>query len=144
MAGGRRVGRHTGRIRSRRARYYLQREGCESHQVHRLRHARETSLRAAGTEVRSQRDRRGNEAKAVAALSHPNIVAIFDFGSSDGVIFTVTELLEGETLRDHLRKRRPSWRRVCEVSIAVANALAAAHARGIVHRDLKPENIFLS
>jgi serine/threonine protein kinase/alpha-beta hydrolase superfamily lysophospholipase len=83
------------------------------------------------------------EAKAVAALSHPNIVAIFDFGRSDGVIFAVTELLEGETLRELLRRGRMAWRRVCEVGVAVAEALAAAHGRGIIHRDLKPENIFL-
>jgi pimeloyl-ACP methyl ester carboxylesterase len=76
-------------------------------------------------------------------LSHPNIVAIFDFGTSDGVTYAVTELLEGETLRALLARGRMSWRRACEIGAAVADGLAAAHARGIVHRDLKPENLFL-
>src|ERR1700741_607752 len=83
------------------------------------------------------------EAKAIAALSHPNIVAIFDFGTSDGVTYAVTELLEGETLRAHLDRGRIAWRRACEVGASIADGLGAAHARGIVHRDLKPENLFL-
>ncbi|MDP9190397.1 MAG: alpha/beta fold hydrolase [Acidobacteriota bacterium] len=83
------------------------------------------------------------EAKAIAALSHPNIVAIFDFGTSDGVTYAVTELLEGETLRAHLDRGRIAWRRACEIGAAIADGLGAAHARGIVHRDLKPENLFL-
>ena len=83
------------------------------------------------------------EAKAVAALSHPNIVSIFDFGADDGVTFAVTELLEGETLRELLQRTQLSWRRTCEIAIDVVDALAAAHGRGIIHRDLKPENIFI-
>lgn len=83
------------------------------------------------------------EAKAVAALSHPNIVAIYDFGRSENVTFAVTELLEGETLRESLRGSRMTWRRACEIAVAIADALEATHERGIVHRDLKPENVFL-
>ena len=83
------------------------------------------------------------EAKAIASLSHPNIVSIFDFGTNEGMTFAVTEFLEGETLRAALQRGRVAWRRACEVSIFIAEALAAAHGRGIVHRDLKPENIFL-
>jgi serine/threonine protein kinase len=83
------------------------------------------------------------EAKAVAALSHPNIVSIFDFGADDGITFAVTELLEGETLREVIVRSRLPWRRACEIGIDVVDALAAAHGRGIVHRDLKPENIFI-
>jgi serine/threonine protein kinase/alpha-beta hydrolase superfamily lysophospholipase len=83
------------------------------------------------------------EAKAVAALSHPNIVSIFDFGAEDGITFAVTELLEGETLREVIVRSRLPWRRACEIGIDVVDALAAAHGRGIVHRDLKPENIFI-
>ena len=83
------------------------------------------------------------EAKAIAALSHPNIVSIFDVGTTGGVVFAVTEMLEGETLHAHLQRGRMSWRQVCEVGVAVAEGLAAAHGRGIVHRDLKPDNIFL-
>ena len=84
------------------------------------------------------------EAKAVAALSHPNIVSIFDFGANDdGITFAVTELLEGETLRALLQRTRLGWRRACEIAIDVVDALSAAHSRGIIHRDLKPENIFI-
>jgi serine/threonine protein kinase/pimeloyl-ACP methyl ester carboxylesterase len=83
------------------------------------------------------------EAKAIAALSHPNIVSIFDVGRTGGMVFAVTEMLEGETLHAHLQRSRMSWRQACEVATAVAEGLAAAHGRGIVHRDLKPDNIFL-
>ena len=84
------------------------------------------------------------EAKALAALSHPNVLGILDFGRHDGVVFAVMELLEGETLRARLARSTPSWREAVEVGIALADGLAAAHSRGIVHRDLKPENIFLT
>src|SRR3989475_4234854 len=81
------------------------------------------------------------EAKAVAALSHPNILAIFDVGADQGVTYAVTELLEGETLRSHLRRFALPWRKAVETGSAIADGLSAAHSKGIVHRDLKPENI---
>ncbi len=84
------------------------------------------------------------EARAVAALPHPNIVAIHDLGHEAGVRFAVLELLEGETLRQKLAGGPLPWRRALEIAVPVAEALAAAHARGIVHRDLKPENLFLT
>src|SRR2546428_6693868 len=84
------------------------------------------------------------EAKAVAALSHPNILAIHDFGSEQGVSYAVMELLEGETLRARLTRSALPWREALEIGIAITEGLAAAHARGIIHRDLKPENIFLT
>ena len=84
------------------------------------------------------------EARAVAALSHPNILAIHDFGEERGVRYAVTELLEGQTLRERLVRERLSWRKAAEIGIAVADGLSAAHMRSIVHRDLKPENIFLT
>jgi len=84
------------------------------------------------------------EAKAVAALSHPNILAIFDFGRHDGTAYAVTELLEGETLRERLKAGALPARKAAELAIQLAHGLAAAHARGIVHRDLKPENVFVS
>ena len=84
------------------------------------------------------------EAKAVAALSHPNILSIFDVGSEGGTTYAVMELLEGETLRARLREGRLPPRKAVEIAIQVANGLAAAHEKGIVHRDLKPENLFVS
>ncbi len=84
------------------------------------------------------------EAKSVAALSHPNIFAIHDVGHEDGIDFAVTELLEGETLRERLRRSAVPWRKAVEYGIAIADGMAAAHAKGIIHRDIKPENIFLT
>jgi eukaryotic-like serine/threonine-protein kinase len=84
------------------------------------------------------------EAKAVAALSHPHILAIHDYGTADGVCYAVMELLQGETLRVRLSRSGLTWRKTAEVGAAVAEALAAAHAKGLVHRDLKPPNIFLT
>jgi serine/threonine protein kinase len=83
------------------------------------------------------------EAKAVAALSHPNILAIFDFGTADGVAFAVTELLDGETLRARLATGALPVRKAAEIGAQIARGLAAAHAKGIIHRDLKPENVFV-
>ncbi|MGK2858322.1 MAG: alpha/beta fold hydrolase [Thermoanaerobaculia bacterium] len=84
------------------------------------------------------------EAKAVAALSHPNILSIFDFGTSDGIAYAVTELLDGETVRASLRRDGPmAWRRAASIAAEIADGLDAAHRKGIVHRDLKPENAFL-
>jgi serine/threonine-protein kinase len=84
------------------------------------------------------------EARAIAALSHPNLLAIYDFGSDGGVSFAVTELLHGETLRGALVPGPLPWRRAAEVGAALAEGLAAAHSRGIVHRDLKPDNVFVT
>ncbi len=84
-----------------------------------------------------------SEARALAALSHPGILALFDVGREGGVAYAVTELLEGETLRAALRRGPLPWRTAVEVAIAIAEALQAAHDRGVVHRDLKPENLFL-
>jgi Tol biopolymer transport system component len=84
------------------------------------------------------------EARALAALSHPNILAIHDFGRSDGRLYAVTELLDGETLRDRMAGEPMAWRKAAEIAAAIADGLASAHAAGIVHRDLKPENVFLT
>ncbi|MBW3672404.1 MAG: protein kinase, partial [Acidobacteria bacterium] len=85
------------------------------------------------------------EAKVVAALSHPHIVAIFDVGHDEGQRYVVTELLEGQTLRQRISSDEPiAHREALRISLDVAKALAAAHARGITHRDIKPENIFLT
>ena len=84
------------------------------------------------------------EAQAVAHLSHPNILAIHDFGREQGITFAVTELLQGETLRSRLESGRLPVRKVIEVALQISGGLAAAHEKGIIHRDLKPENIFIT
>ena len=84
------------------------------------------------------------EALAVAALSHPNILSIFDFGNQDGVAYAVMELLEGETLRVKLASGTFAQRKAIDYAAQIARGLAAAHERGIVHRDLKPENLFVT
>jgi len=84
------------------------------------------------------------EAQAVAALSHPNILAIHDFGRWEGVTYTVSELLEGGTLRARLAEGALPVRKALDYGSQILNGVAAAHARGIMHRDLKPENIFVT
>jgi len=84
------------------------------------------------------------EAKAVAALNHPNILAIHDFGKEGAVAYAAMELLEGETLRDRIDAGAIPVRKAIDYAHQTAVGLAAAHERGIVHRDLKPENIFLT
>jgi len=84
------------------------------------------------------------EGKAVAALSHPNILVLFDIGEQEGIRYAVTELLQGETLRDRLSRSALSWRRTTELGVALADGLAAAHGKDITHRDIKPANIFLT
>jgi eukaryotic-like serine/threonine-protein kinase len=84
------------------------------------------------------------EAQAAAALNHPNIVAVHDFGEHEGSPYIVTELLDGETLRERLRRGAVPVRKATECAEHVARGLAAAHDKGIVHRDLKPENIFVT
>ncbi|HEX9983599.1 MAG TPA: protein kinase [Thermoanaerobaculia bacterium] len=84
------------------------------------------------------------EARAIAALSHPNLVAVYDVGRENGTFFVVMELLEGRTLRDQILHMPLSWRRAVEVGAEVAEGLAVAHAKSVIHRDLKPENIFLT
>ena len=83
------------------------------------------------------------EARAVAALSHPNILAIHDFGNDHGVHYAVTELLEGQTLREALHGGPMPVPRAVAMATQIARGLDAAHTRGIVHRDLKPENLFV-
>jgi TolB-like protein/Flp pilus assembly protein TadD len=96
---------------------------------------------ARDAEARSRFER---EARAVAALSHPNILAIHDFGVEDGVAYAVTELLEGETLRQRLDRARVPVARAVEYGLQIAAALGAAHEKGIVHRDVKPDNVFVT
>jgi len=84
------------------------------------------------------------EARAVAALSHPNVLAIFDVGTHDAIPYLVTELLEGESLRDRLKAGSLPPQKAIEYGIQIAQGLSAAHEKGIVHRDLKPANVFIT
>jgi len=84
------------------------------------------------------------EARAVAALNHPNILAVFDIGQHDGSPFLVSELLEGESLHTVLEAGALPQRKTIDYGVQIAHGLAAAHEKGIVHRDLKPENLFVT
>src|SRR5438477_12974155 len=93
------------------------------------------------TEAKARFER---EARAVASLSHPNVIAVHDFGEQSGTFYVITELLEGKTLRDRMLDANVPWRKAVEIGAEIAEGLAAAHARSIVHRDLKPENVYLT
>ena len=90
------------------------------------------------------------EARAVAALNHPNILTVFDVGTQPAgegepaAPYVVTELLEGETLREHVTPYGAPRDQILSLAVQVARGLEAAHAKGIVHRDLKPENLFVT
>jgi eukaryotic-like serine/threonine-protein kinase len=85
-----------------------------------------------------------HEAQAAAALSHPNILAVYQMGTYEATPYLVTELLEGMTLSETLRRGPLALRKAIDYAIQLAHGLAAAHQRGVIHRDLKPENIFLT
>ena len=85
------------------------------------------------------------EGKAAAALSHNNIVSVYDVGNIDGISFIVMEYVDGETLTDYISKNKPiQWQTACEMVIQIASALDCAHEHGIIHRDIKPLNILLT
>jgi serine/threonine-protein kinase len=83
------------------------------------------------------------EAKAVAALDHPNVVAIFDVGELDGVSFIAMELIQGRSLRSFVASRSPGWQERLRWLVDVARALSAAHQVGLIHRDIKPDNVMI-
>jgi serine/threonine protein kinase/tetratricopeptide (TPR) repeat protein len=108
---------------------------------------RDVAIKVLPEEVAADPDRLARfetEAKAVAKLNHPNILAIHDFGSEDGIAYAVTELLDGESLRESIEGGGISHGKAVEYARLIANGLAAAHDKDIVHRDLKPENVFLT
>ncbi|SRR5579871_1585948 len=84
------------------------------------------------------------EARAAAALNHPNILAVYQMGVYQGTTYLVSELLEGNNLRELMKSGPLPWRTATEFAVQIAHGLAAAHAKGIVHRDLKPENLFVA
>jgi serine/threonine protein kinase/Tfp pilus assembly protein PilF len=90
------------------------------------------------------RQRFEREARAIATLSHPNVLAIYDFGDHGGTAYVVMELLDGRTLRDRLDAGALSRENAIDYAFQIAKGLSAAHEKGVVHRDLKPENIFVT
>ena len=84
------------------------------------------------------------EARAAAALNHPNIVAVYDIGTHQGAPYIVSELLEGQTLRARIQDGPLPLRRAVDYAVQIARGLGAAHDRAIIHRDLKPENVFVT
>jgi serine/threonine protein kinase/Tol biopolymer transport system component len=108
---------------------------------------REVAIKVMGAEFAADPDRRARferEARALAALNHPNIVAVYDIGNENGVLYSVSELVLGETLRARLGRPPVSAREAIDIATQIANGMAAAHAAGITHRDLKPENIMIN
>ena len=89
-------------------------------------------------------ERLSREARAAAALNHPNILAVFDVNNEGAIPYIVSELLEGESLRDRLDSGLLPYRKALEYGIQIAQALGAAHEKGIYHRDVKPGNVFLT
>jgi serine/threonine protein kinase len=107
---------------------------------------RKVALKLLPTEFTNRKDllrRFIQEAKAASSLNHPNIITIHEIGQIDGVHYIATEFIDGQTLKQHMKRRRLKFAEVLDVSIQVASALEAAHAAGLVHRDIKPENIML-
>ena len=108
---------------------------------------RDVAIKVLPEEVAQDSDRVGRferEARAVAKLDHPNILAIHDFGTDEGVTYAAMELLEGESLREVISEGGVTTGKAVEHARAIADGLAAAHDKGIIHRDLKPENVFLT
>lgn len=108
---------------------------------------REVAIKVLPDFASSSRDRLlrfEQEAKAAAALSHPNILVVYQMGNYEGVPYLVSELLEGKTLAETIRRGPLPLRKALDYGIQIAEGLAAAHEKGIIHRDLKPDNLFVT
>lgn len=119
----------------------------EVYRAHDPRLNREVAIKVLPASLTSDPDRLRRfeqEARAVASLNHPNILAVYQMATHDGLSYMVSELLEGETLRERLRHGPIPLRKAIDYEVQIAHGLAAAHDKGLVHRDLKPENLFLT
>src|SRR5512133_3062239 len=119
----------------------------EVYRAHDARLDRTVAIKVLPTSFSADPDRLqrfAQESRAAAALNHPNILSIFDIGEDRGAPYVVSELLEGESLRERLRVGPLSSRKALDYAQQIAKGLAAAHEKGIVHRDLKPENLFIT
>src|SRR5439155_13772902 len=108
---------------------------------------REVAVKVLPAEVSADPDRLRRferEARSASALNHPNILTVHDIGVQNGTPYVVSELLEGQTLREVIEEASLSERRAAEYATQMAQGLAAAHEKEIVHRDLKPENVFVT
>src|ERR671913_1773213 len=108
---------------------------------------RKVALKVLPAEVAANRDRMERfvrEAKAAAALNHPNIAHIYEIGESEGMNFIAMEFIDGQTLREKIHKEQTELRKLLRFLQHTAEGLARAHAAGIVHRDLKPDNIMIT
>ena len=108
---------------------------------------RDVAIKTLPAEFARSPDRRRRfeqEWRSAAALAHANIVALYDAGDQDGVSYIVSELVEGEPLRDLIRRGPVPVRKALDLAAQIADGLSAAHAAGVVHRDLKPENIMVT
>jgi eukaryotic-like serine/threonine-protein kinase len=119
----------------------------EVYRAHDTRLERDVAIKVLPASLASDADRLRRfeqEAKTIATLNHPNIMGLHDIGTHEGAPFLVSELLEGETLRQKIEAGPIPTRRTVEYALGIAQGLAAAHAKGVVHRDLKPENVFIT
>ncbi|MGA9989399.1 MAG: protein kinase [Terriglobales bacterium] len=117
----------------------------EVYRAHDARLGRDVAIKVLPQSFSSDPDRLQRfqrEARVLSALNHPNLLAIYDVGVQDGVNYLVSELLEGQTLRERMNGTALPPRKITEYALQLANGLAAAHDKGIVHRDLKPDNVF--
>ena len=118
----------------------------EVYRAHDARLDREVAVKVLPGEVSSpeRMKRFEREARTAGALNHPNVLTVYDVGSHNGAPYLVTELLDGQTLRERLHGNRLAPRKAVNIAIQMAHGLSAMHDKGIVHRDLKPENVFLT
>jgi serine/threonine protein kinase len=119
----------------------------EVYRAHDIRLDREVATKILPESLTADADRLRRfeqEARAAASLNHPNILAVYQMATHGAMSYLVSELLEGETLREPLRRGPLPLRKATDYAVQIAHGLSAAHDKGIVHRDLKPENLFVT